>query len=90
MVQQFLQLLSRIRLHGRSNTPLNQAFEWVKFITIVNSPDIFGKFFDVKIFILENVILLMPLSVIYQKRAPFFWLTRYTQRKINTSQGFMK
>ena len=34
-------------------------------MTIVNTSDIFGKFFDVKFFILENVIPQMPLSVIY-------------------------
>ena len=34
-------------------------------MTIVNASDIFGKFFDVKFFILENVIPQMPLSVIY-------------------------
>ena len=45
-------------------------------MTIVNASDIFGKFFDVKFFILENVILQMPLSVIYQTGASFFWLTR--------------
>ena len=61
---------------GRSETPSNQAFEGVKFMTIVNASDIFGKFFDVKFFILENVILQMPLSVIYQTHASFFWLTR--------------
>ena len=33
----------------------NQAFEGVKFITIVKSFDIFGKFFDVTFLILENV-----------------------------------
>ena len=32
-------------LQGRSETPSNQAFESVKFITIVNPFDIFGKFF---------------------------------------------
>ena len=40
---------------GRSDTPSNQAFEGVKFITIVNSYDISGNFFGVKFFILENV-----------------------------------
>ena len=34
-------------------------------MTIVNASDIFGKFFDVKFFILENVIPQMPLSGIY-------------------------
>ena len=41
---------------GRSKTPSNQAFEGVKFMTIVNASDIFGKFFDVKFFVLQNVI----------------------------------
>ena len=63
-------------LQGRSETPSNQVFEGVKYITIVNTSDIFGKFFDVKFFILEDVIPRMPLSVIYQTRAPFFWSTR--------------
>ena len=48
---------------GRSKTPSNQAFEGVKFMTIVNASDIFGKFFEVKSFILENVIPQMPLSI---------------------------
>ena len=46
-------------------------------MTIVNASDIFDKFFDIKFFILENVIPQMPLSVIYQTRASFFWSTRY-------------
>ena len=49
----------------------------VKFIAIVNPSDILGKFFYVKLFILENVILQMPLSVVYQTRAYFLWSTRY-------------
>ena len=59
-----------------SDTSPNQAFEGVKIMTIVNASDIFDKFFDLKFFILENVIPQMPLSVIYQERASFFWLTR--------------
>ena len=69
---------------GRSETLSNQAFKVVQFITIVNSSDIFGKFFDVKFLIFENAIPQMLLPVIYQTRAPFFWSTRYTPRKINT------
>ena len=42
------------------------------------------KLFDVKLLILENVILQMLLSVIYQTRASFFWSKRYTQQNINT------
>ena len=76
-------------MQGSSETPSNQAFEGVKFMTIVNASNIFGKFFDVKFFILENVIPQMSLSVIYQARASFFWSTRYTQHKINTCYGFM-
>ena len=41
------------------------------------------KFFDVNFFILDNVIPQMPLSLIYQTRAPFFRSAKYTQRKIN-------
>ena len=67
----------------RIETLSNQAFQGVKFITKVNTFDIFGKFFDVKFFILENVISQMPLSLIYQTRPSFFWPTRYTQWKIN-------
>ena len=70
--------------HGHSKTPSNQAFEGVKFITIVNSSSIFGNFCDIKFFILENVIPQMPLTEIYQTCTSFFWLTRYTQQKINT------
>ena len=62
-------------------TPSNQAFEGVKFVTIVNAFDNFGKFFDVKFFILENVLPQMPLSVIYQTRASFFWSTRLRNGK---------
>ena len=40
-------------------------------MTIVNTSDIFGKFFDVKFFIQENVIPQMLLSVIYQTRPSF-------------------
>ena len=65
---------------GRSETLSSQAFEGFKFVAIVNA---FGKFFDIKFFILENVIPQMLLSVIYQTRASFFWSTRYTQRNIN-------
>ena len=50
---------------GHNETPSNQTFDGVKFMTIVNASDIFGKLFDVKFFILENFILQMPLSVIY-------------------------
>ena len=32
-------------------------------MTIVNASDIFGKFFEVKSFIVDNVILQMPLSI---------------------------
>ena len=42
-------------------------------MAIVIASDFFGKFFDVKFFILENVMPQMPLSVIYQTHAPFFW-----------------
>ena len=44
----------------------------VKLMTIINASDIFGKFSDVKFFILENVMPQMPLSVIYQTPASFF------------------
>ena len=57
---------------GRSETPPNQVFERVTFITIVNPFDIFGKFFDDNFFILENVMPQMPLSVIYQTSASSF------------------
>ena len=50
-------------------------------MTIVNASDIFGKFFDIKFFILKNVIPQMPLSVIYQTRASFFWSTRLRNGK---------
>ena len=50
-------------------------------MTIVNTSDIFGKFFDVKFFIQENVIPQMPLSVIYQTRASFFWSTNLRNGK---------
>ena len=40
------------------------------------------KLFDVKFFIFENVIPLMPLSLSYQTRASFFWSTKYKQWKI--------
>ena len=68
----------------RSETLSSQAFEGFKFVAIVNASDIFGKFFDIKFFILENAIPQMLLSVIYQTRASFFWSTRYAQRNINT------
>ena len=48
-------ICSQYSEQGRSETPSNQAFEGVKFITIVNSSDISGNFFGVKFFILENV-----------------------------------
>ena len=48
-------ICSQYSEQGRSDTPSNQAFEGVKFITIVNSYDISGNFFGVKFFILENV-----------------------------------
>ena len=50
-------------------------------MTIVNASDIFSKFFDVKFFILENAIPQIPLSVIYQTRASFFWSTRLRNGK---------
>ena len=50
-------------------------------MTIVNAFDIFGKFFEVNFFILENVIPQMPLSVICQIRASFFWSTRLRNGK---------
>ena len=74
---------------GCSETPSNQAFEEVKFKTIVIASDIFGKSFDVNFFILDYVIPQMPLSVIYQTRTSFFWSTRYTQRRTNPCSGFM-
>ena len=60
---QFKVKLKWLKNQGRSETPSNQAFERVKFITIVNPSD---KFFDVNFFILENFIPQMPLSMIYQ------------------------
>ena len=71
---------AKVAGQGDSETPSNQAFERVKVMTIVNASDIFGKFFNVKFFILKNVIAQMSLSVIYQTRASFFWSARYTQR----------
>ena len=56
-------------------------------MTIVNNSDIFAQFFRVNFFILENVIPQMPLSVIYQTRASFFWSTRYRQQKICCSEA---
>ena len=47
------------------------------------------RFFDVKLFILENVIPQMSLSLTYQTCAFFFSSTKYTQQKINTCWGFM-
>ena len=70
-----------IYVQGLGETPSSQAFEGVKFMAIIIASDIFGKFFDVKFFILENVMPQMLLSLIYQTRASFFWSTRYTQRK---------
>ena len=59
--------------HGCRETSSKQAFEGVKFMTTANASNIFSNFFDVKFFILQNVIPYMPLSVIYQTRASFFW-----------------
>ena len=39
------------------------------------------NFFDVKFLILENFILHMSLSMIYQTRLSLFWSTKYTQQK---------
>ena len=41
------------------------------------------KFFDIKFFILENVIPQMSLWLTYQTCASIFWSTKYTQRKIH-------
>ena len=72
---------SNHKSQGRSGTPSNQVFERVKFMTIVQASDIFGNFFDVKFFILENVIPQMSLSVISLTRASFFWSTRLRNGK---------
>ena len=50
-------------------------------MTIGNASDIFGKIFDVNFFILEDAIQQMPLTVIYQTRASFFWSTRLCNGK---------
>ena len=81
---QVILLLYHVQDHKRRSVASKQASEGVKSMTIVNASDIFGKFFEVSFFILENVITQIPLSIIYQTRAAFFWSTRYTQRKINT------
>ena len=72
-----------LKFQGLSETLSSQAFKGVKFMAIINASDIFGKFFDVRFFILEDVIQQMTLSVIHQTRASFLWSIRYTQRKIN-------
>ena len=51
---------------GATETPSNLALEGVTFNRIVPSSDIFGKFFDVKFFALEDVISPIPLSGIYR------------------------
>ena len=68
---------------GRSETPSNQTFEGVKFMTIVKASDISGKFFDVKIFILENVTPQVPLSVIYQISASYFGQQDYATENMH-------
>ena len=50
-------------------------------MTIVSASDFFDKFFEVKFFILENVIPQMPLSVIYQTRVFSFWSARLRNGK---------
>ena len=50
-------------------------------MTKVSASDFFDKFFEVKFFILENVIPQMPLSVIYQTRVFSFWSTRLRNGK---------
>ena len=67
-----LKIATNFLNQGHSETLSNQAFEGVKFVTIVNASDIFGKFFDVNFFIFENVIPQIPLSVIYQNTRPSF------------------
>ena len=78
-----ISLKKNLLVQGRSEAPSDQAFEGVKFIIKLfqNFPH---KFFYVQLLIFENVIPQTPLSAIYQTRVSFFWLTRYTQRKINT------
>ena len=73
-----------IAYQARSETPSNQAFEGVKLLQWKLFWYFWYKFFDVKFFILENAILQMPLSLIYQTHASFFWSTKYTQQIINT------
>ena len=51
---------------GRTETSSNQALEGVTFNRIVPSSDIFGKFFDVKFFVLEDAISQMSLLGIYK------------------------
>ena len=51
---------------GGTETPSNQALEGVTFNRIVPCSDIFGKFFDVNFFVLEDVISQIPLSGIYK------------------------
>ena len=88
-VLSFVPLITQLKclfmntVQRRSENPSNQAFEGVKFMTKINASDIFGKFFDVKFFILDNVIPQMPRPVVYQTRPSFFLSTRDTQRKIN-------
>ena len=79
-------LISKVAILGRSEILSNQVFEGVKFMTIVKASDIFGKFFDVRFFILENVIPQMPLPVIYQTRASFFWSTRLCNGKYTSAR----
>ena len=68
------------KTQGRSETLSNQAFEGVKFIAKVNSSDILDISFWRQICDSR-----MPLSVIYETSASFFWSAIYTQRKIKTS-----
>ena len=63
-------------------TPSSQAFEGSNYYNSKLFHYFWNKIFDVKFFILENVI--PPLSLIYQTRASFFWPTKYRQRKIST------
>ena len=60
-----------------TETPSNQALEGVTFNRIVPSSDISGKFFDVRCFVLEDVISQIPLSGIYKTRASFFSSTTF-------------
>lgn len=74
----FLQynLLRRLYLdlcHGRGKAPFSQTFDGARFSWIFPIKAFWHRFF-----FLKNVIPQIPLSLIYQGCASFFWWTRYT------------